>query len=173
MSDAESRVAKSTIRDRDLLEALDKAEEEHGSMAEAVRHAIATAYVAEAEPEPGSDDALPVKARQGHRKLIEWTGVGGRIELDTAESILANHLNVQKEAVRKVVIYPLKQAEAIRIHQGIHSVSVVVGTLDGDLPEDTSAAATSSKEAVADGGETRERLDELAAAGMGVSDGGE
>ena len=161
------------VRDPELVEALESASDEAGSRSEAIRLALRETYVGETEREPEQNNELPVKARDGHRKLVEWTGVGGRIELDTAESILANHLNVQKEAIRKVVIYPLKQAEAIRIHQGIHSVSVVVGTLDGDLHGDTRAAATSSRDAVADGGETRERLDELAAAGMGVNNGDE
>ncbi|GAA0507866.1 hypothetical protein SAMN04488066_101367 [Halorubrum aquaticum] len=171
---SESRVAKATIRDEGLLAALEEAEEEHGSLADALRHAVATTYAGDDDVETVYDSGLPVKAEEGHRKLVEWTGVGGRIELGTAESILANHLNIQKEAVRKVVIQPLKREDVIALHQGIHHVSIVVGKNDDEPTETESPVEPSaSKEAVADGGEARERLDELAAAGMEVADGDE
>ena len=167
----ESRVAKATIEDESLLAALEEAEEEFGSMAEALRHAVSTAYVDEDDAKAAAArDDVPAKARDAHRKLVEWAGVGGRLELDTAESVLANHLNIQKEAVRKTVIYPLKGADAVRIHQGIHTVSIIVGSLDGDDVE-VREASTPSAEPATDGGETRERLDELAAAGAEVADG--
>ncbi|TKX82505.1 hypothetical protein EXE43_29075, partial [Halorubrum sp. SS5] len=71
------------------------------------------------------------KARDAHRKLVEWAGIGGRLELNTAESVLANHLNIQKEAVRKVALQPLKANDAVALHQGLHEVTLVVGRLDG------------------------------------------
>ncbi|OYR55249.1 hypothetical protein [Halorubrum halodurans] len=163
---SDSRVAKATIRDTDLLASLEEAEEEHGSLADAVRHAVATTYAGDDDTgEVHEESGLPVKAREGHRKLVEWTGIGGRIELGTAESILANHLNIQKGAVRKVVIKPLKREEVIALHQGVHHVSIVVGSLqDGPIDADTTSEpeTTTSGEAVADGGSVRERLDELA-----------
>ncbi|MFC5277867.1 hypothetical protein ACFPM1_03665 [Halorubrum rubrum] len=165
---SESRVAKATIRDTDLLASLEEAEEEHGSLADAVRHAVATTYAGDDDTDTGREESgLPVKAKEGHRKLVEWTGHGGRIELGTAESILANHLNIQKDAVRKVVIQPLKREDVIALHQGVHHVSIVVGKLqDGSISADTTAEpeTETAGEAVADGGKTRERLDELASA---------
>ncbi|MFA9517982.1 hypothetical protein ACERIT_12320 [Halopenitus sp. H-Gu1] len=175
-----SRVAKATIEDPEILEALEEAEEEHGSMAAALRHAVATTYATDATDDTDARDTkhdLPVKAVEGYRKLVEWTGVGGRIELETAESILANHLNVQKAAVRKIVIQPLKREDVVVLHQGIHHVSIVVGRLDdGATTETTSTPADG--EAVADGGNVdtddvenaRDRLDELAAAGEEMAD---
>ena len=164
---SDSRVAKAKIEDETLLSALDDAEEEYGSMAEALRHAVSTAYVEERDAKAAADrDGVPAKARDAHRKLVEWAGIGGRLELDTAESVLANHLNIQKQAVRKTVIYPLKAADAVHIHQGIHTVSVIVGSLDGDdveVRDETAPAA----ETATDGGEARDRLDELADAVQG------
>ena len=163
------------FRDESLVEALEEAEGEHGSRSEAIRHAVATAYGGGDEVEEDEDTGLPVKAKEGHRKLVEWTGRGGRIELDTAESILANHLNIQKGAVRKVVIQPLKREDVIALHQGIHNVSIVVGDIEGDDveagDEPTADTESTSSEAATDGGEARDRIDELAAAGAEVADG--
>ena len=168
---AESRVAKATIRDGELLKALEEAEEEHGSLADALRHAVATTYAAVDDVVASDETGLPVKAKEGHRKLVEWTGIGGRIELKTAESILANHLNIRKEAVRKVVIRPLKREDVIVLHQGIHHVSIVVGTLDDEPISVESDTDATEGEIAMDGGEAREQLDELAAAGTEVADG--
>ena len=154
-----SRVAKATVRDERILQALEEAENEHGSLADAVRHAITATYGEDTDD--GDDDTgLPVKAREAHGKLVELAGVGGRLELDTAEALLANHLNIAKEAVRRTVIHELKKANAIAVHQGIHSVSVVVGRLDGEdvEPREPATAATAP---ATDGGEARERLEEL------------
>ena len=165
-----------TVRfsDEKLVAALEAAEDEHGSRSEAIRKAVATAYADGDDVEASDDSGLPVKAKEGHRKLVEWTGLGGRLELQTAESILANHLNIRKEAVRKVVIQPLKSANVIALHQGIHHVSIVVGDLDGDdveaEDEPTTDAPSTSSEAATDGGEARDRLDELAEAGTEVAD---
>jgi len=166
MGDVDERVAKANIRDRTLLEALEEAEEEHGSLAEALRHAVSTTYVNTEGGEPATQsDEIPAKARDAHRKLVEWAGVGGRLELNTAESVLANHQNIQKAAVRKTVLQPLKANDAIALHQGLHEVTLVVGRLDGDDVEAREPpASTSSEDAVADGGEARERLDELESA---------
>jgi len=159
------------FRDEELVEALEEAEGEHGSRSEAIRHAVATAYGGDDGVETSAESGLPVKAKEGHGKLVEWTGRGGRIELQTAESILANHLNIQKEAVRKVVIQPLKREEVIALHQGIHHVSIVVGSLDDEpISAETETDGVESKIAT-DGGEASDRLDELAAAGAEVADG--
>ena len=155
-----SRVAKATVRDERILQALEEAENEHGSLADAVRHAITATYGEDTNDAGLNDTGLPVKAREAHGKLVELTGVGGRLELDTAEALLANYLNIAKEAVRRTVIHELKKANAIAVHQGIHSVSVVVGRLDGKDVEPREPATASTAPAT-DGGEARERLEEL------------
>lgn len=161
---SESRVAKATIRDDARLEALAEAEEEHGSLADAIRFAVSEAYVDGDDVGETEDSVISLKAREGHRKLVEWTGIGGRIELETAESVLANHLNIKTDAIRQKVVKPLKARDVIRLHQGIHDVWIIVGSLDdATVSVDTEPDAPSHKVAT-DGGEASERLDELAAA---------
>jgi len=153
-----SRVAKATVRDERILEALEAAEDEHGSLADAVRHAIAATYGDGPDTNSHDDTRLPVKAREAHEKLVELAGMGGRLELDTAESLLANHLNIAKEAVRRTVIRQLKSENAIAVHQGIHTVSVVVGRLDGS---DIEPREPTPVVPATDGGKERNRLEEL------------
>jgi len=81
---------------------------EHGSLADAIRFAVSEAYVDGDDVGETEDSVISLKAREGHRKLVEWTGIGGRIELETAESVLANHLNIKTDAIRKMVVKPLK-----------------------------------------------------------------
>ncbi|OYR88663.1 hypothetical protein DJ71_04890 [Halorubrum sp. E3] len=170
-----SRVAKAEISDEELLAALEEAEEEHGSMAEALRHAVDTTYGTDeesSEAESEADTELPVKAREGYHKLVEWTEVGGRLELDTAKSILASHLNIPKEGVEGRIIKPLVGANVLWKGWSYENVWLVVGTLDGE-PLNAEGAPdqpepTGSNDAVAtDGGEAREQLDELAEAERG------
>jgi len=149
------------VSDPELVAALQAASDETGSKSEAIRLALREAYLGDDESDDGvNDTGLPVKAREAHGKLVELAGVGGRLELDTAEALLANHLNIAKEAVRRTVIHELKKANAIAVHQGIHSVSVVVGRLDGEGVEPREPATASTAPAT-DGGEARERLEEL------------
>ena len=167
-----SRVAKAEISDKERLAALEEAEEEHGSMAEALRHAVDTTYGADdgdAEPDRVDGGDLPVKAREGYHKLVEWAEVGGRLELDTAKSILANHLNIPKESVESRIIKPLVGANVLWKDWSYENVWVVVGTLDGeplnaDAAPETPEPAESNEAVATDGGEARERLDELAPA---------
>ena len=147
------------VSDPELVAALQAASDETGSKSEAIRLALREAYLGDVD-DAGDDTGMPVKAREAHGKLVELAGVGGRLELDTAEALLANYLNIAKEAVRRTVIHELKKANAIAVHQGIHSVSVVVGRLDGEDVEPREPATASTAPAT-DGGEARERLEEL------------
>lgn len=167
MSDG-GRVAKAPISDERRLEVLEAAEEEHGSMADAVRHALdrlADAGETEAETEPGEVD-VPPKALEGYWELVEWTEVGGRIEIETAESVLANALNIPKAGVRSRVIKPLVNENLLWKDWGHEGVWLVVGRRDGEplnAPEreSTTDSPSPSTEAATDGGEARDRLDEL------------
>ena len=177
MSDG-GRVAKAPISDERRLEVLEAAEEEHGSMADAVRHALdrlADASETEAETDPDEVD-VPAKALEGYWELVEWTEVGGRIEIGTAESVLANALNIPKPGVRSRVIKPLVNEDLLWKDWGHEGVWLVVGRRDGEplnAPEQapTADAPSTPSEAATDGGEVRDRLDELAAAGAEVADG--
>ena len=148
------------VSDPELVAALQAASDETGSKSEAIRLALREAYLGDVDDDGVENTGLPVKAREAHGKLVELAGVGGRLELDTAEALLANHLNIAKEAVRRTVIHELKKANAIAVHQGIHSVSVVVGRLDGKDVEPREPATASTAPAT-DGGEAYERLEEL------------
>ncbi|WP_435093362.1 hypothetical protein [Halorubrum sp. N11] len=167
------------IDDPELGAALAEAEEEHGSKSEAMRSALRDSLLG-TEGVSISDingRKVPQKAVEGHRKLVEYTGVGGYLELDTAESILANHLNIQKDAVRRVVIKPLNGAGVVGISQGISQVSIVVGTEANPASDEGWAKLQASQEyhtageKVDDPSEVSDRLDELAAAGAEVADG--
>ena len=168
----EERVAKAPIRDEKRLQALQEAEQEHGSMADAVRYALdrlADASATEGETDPDAVD-VPTKALEGYWELVEWTEVGGRIEIGTAESVLANKLNIPKAGVLSRVIKPLVNEGLLWKDWGHEEVWIVVGRRDGktlNAPEQEQTldgSSASSEAAVADGGETRERLEELASA---------
>ena len=172
MSDDATGLVSFRVEDPELASALEDAADSEGSKSKAIRNGLREALLGNGDDvEASAENGLPVKAKEGHRKLVEWTGRGGRIELKTAESILANHLNIQKEAVRKVVVQPLKREGVIDLHQGIHHVSIVVGTLDDEPVSVESDADSTETEIATDGGEARERLDELAAAGAEVGHG--
>ena len=172
------RVAKAPISDERRLEVLEAAEKEHGSMADAVRHALdrlADASETEAETDPTEVD-VPAKALEGYWELVEWTEVGGRIEIGTAESVLANELNIPKAGVQSRVIKPLVNESLLWKDWEYEEVWLVVGRRDGkplNAPEQepTPEASSTPSEAATDGGEVRDRLDELAAAGAEVADG--
>ena len=177
MSD-DGRVAKAPISDEKRLKVLEAAEEEHGSMADAVRHALdrlADASETEAETVPDEVD-VPAKALEGYWELVEWTEVGGRIEIGTAESVLANALNIPKPGVRSRVIKPLVNENLLWKDWAHEGVWLVVGRRDGEPlndPKEASRleASSTSSQAATDGGEARERLEELAEADTEVTDG--
>ncbi|TKX86951.1 hypothetical protein EXE43_05555 [Halorubrum sp. SS5] len=166
----DERVAKAPIREERRLEALEAAEEEHGSMAAALRHALdrlADASETEAETDPEAVD-VPAKALKGYWELVDWEDVGGRIEIGTAESVLANALNIPKPGVRSRVIKPLVNENLLWKDWGHDGVWLVVGRRDGkplNSPEQEPDAPS-----VADSQSPRDRLDELAAAGAGVGE---
>jgi len=116
---SDKRVAKASISDGQLLEALEQAEEEHGSMAAAVRHAIERTY--------GDGLATMTREKRAHKTLIEAFGHGSRVGLRTVESSLAQEM---------------QDVEA------------------------RDSAATSAAQAT-DGGEARNRLEELSNAEVG------
>jgi hypothetical protein len=97
----EERVAKAPIRDEKRLEVLEAAKREHGSMADALRHALdklADTIETEAETDPTEVD-IPAKALEGYWELVDWADVGDRMEIGTAESVLANALDIPKPGV--------------------------------------------------------------------------
>src|SRR6056297_397539 len=113
------RVAKATISDAELLEALEAAEDEHGSMANAVRHAIESTY--------GDDEGELTRLMRAHMELIDTFGAGSRIGLETAESTLAQSMQIPKDEVRSTLLTPMTAEGWIAIHQGLYDVTVIIG----------------------------------------------
>jgi hypothetical protein len=120
------RVAKATIEDGELLEALEAAEEEHGSMADALRYALRATYAGDDTADERVDTGLPKAAREGYAALREHVNVGDRMALDAAEAIVAQRVQLRKETVRNSVIKKLHNAGWIVVEQGIHEVGIVV-----------------------------------------------
>ena len=111
------RVVKATISDAALLEAIEAGEERHGSMAEAVRHALKETYAASREQN---------RIARAHKELVDRYGAG-RIGLETAESTLAQSQSIPKDEVRSQLLTPMARTGRIAIHQGLYQVSVVIG----------------------------------------------
>lgn len=166
------------VRDERLSEQLDEAAEEYGSRSEAVRVALQEKYLdgedADCDAVPDELADVPLKGRDGYYELVDFVGEGGHLELEAAESILANHLNIGTRSVRNVVTRPLVDAGALAIRQGVHEVAVVVRPLEDpaenadadELPDDGDGADGDGPtvDAPEDAGD---RLDELANAEVG------
>ena len=159
------RVAKASIEDEDLLAALEALEEEHGSMADAVRHAIRTA-----SSDDGTDTTtahgLPKAARDGYAALREHANVGERLALDAAEGIVAQRVQLRKSTVRSTVIRKLHAAGWISVHTGIQSVGVIIRdrtASDGGYDDNAVVArSTESADNVETIEEAEAELDKLA-----------
>ena len=159
----EERVAKATIRDERRLKALEAAEGEHTTMADVVRHALdrlADANEIEADTSPDAVD-VSTQALRGYWELVEWAEVGGRIDIGTAKSVLANKLNIPKSGVLSQVIKPLVDENLLWKDWAHEEVWLVVGRRDGEVLNAPEEKPT-SPEAATDGGAVNERLDELA-----------
>ncbi|WP_256545383.1 hypothetical protein [Halobellus inordinatus] len=166
------RVAKASIEDDSLLEALEAAEDEHGSMAEAVRHAIRATYAADTDTDAttGTGTDLPTDLRDGYRALCKRYGRDSRIGLASAKSAIAEATKTPKEDTIRTVIEPLRQRGYLGVHTGRDHVAIIIpdrvasdgGRDTGDRetgPDaedvDEEFARLDSAEPVTDGGEER------------------
>jgi hypothetical protein len=177
------------ISDPERAEKLLAAEEEHGSRSEAVRQAIDVAY----GEETGSSEGLSEAARKAHQKLIEFRGAGEKMSLDAAESIMAQRINLEANVVRKTVTKELVREGLLVVNIGQDGAGAVIRAPDnpastskpveryphGALERNPRLVANpkadegspyrspGKTETATDGGEARERLDEIAAAERG------
>jgi hypothetical protein len=170
------RVAKASIDDEELLAALDEAEEQHGSMAEALRHALRTTYADDTAAGNDVDTGLPKAAREGYAALREHANPCERLALDAAEGIVAQRVQLRKATVRSTVIRKLHAAGWIDIEQGIHRVSIIVrdrAASDGGRDDRSVVAKTTANAADVETVKQAEaELDQLANA-TPAADGGE
>jgi hypothetical protein len=137
------RTAKADIDDPELLAALEKAEEEHGSMAEALRHAVRTTYVETEEGYPAVPADIPRDLRAGYAALIDRYGTGSRVAIESAKSVIAQATKTPAEETKRTVIEPLRQRGYLGIHTGIKQVGVFIperpATDGGHSPDDCDA----------------------------------
>ena len=122
-------MTRDTVRldDEELKAAIEERAEELGSRSEAYREAVRRAFLeADETTADGETSGLPKAAREGYAALREHAGPGERMSIDTAESIIAQRVQLRKETVRSSVIRKLHGAGWLAIEQGIHQVSVVI-----------------------------------------------
>ncbi len=133
------RRVRSRINDDERLKALEAAAEEHGSEAEAIRHAIDVVYVdGDDEDNASTRHDLPTDLSDAYGALVDRYGTDSRIGLESAKSVVAQATKTPADATEKTVLEPLRQRGYIGVHPGRASVTVII-------PERTAA----------DGGERR------------------
>jgi len=108
------------VDDPEIVAALNDAE----NKSEATRQALREAYAAESDTDRSGD--VPPKAAEAYDWLIDYCGVGGRIGIETARSLIAQKFQIKTDAVDNLVIRPLNNNDWIGVNQGIQSVSIVV-----------------------------------------------
>lgn len=127
------------IRDPELKDALDDAEDEHGSKSEALRNAIREAYV-DGDEIPDAKRFLPddPEVQRGYQILREEAApYTHRVDADTAKSRIANRLNIPKSAVKRRIILPLKRQRVA----GESVVEPIWGVLKVRQPDELEALA--------------------------------
>jgi hypothetical protein len=120
------RTAKANIDDPELLAALEEAEEDHGSMAEALRYALRATYGGDDETDPTIKADLPTDLRDGYAALRDRYGTGSRIGLQSAKSVVAQATKTPAEDTKRTIIEPLRQRGYLGVHTGIKQVTVII-----------------------------------------------
>jgi hypothetical protein len=124
------RRVRARINDEDRLDAIEAAAEEHGSLADAMRHAIDVAYC-----DTGTDDDdvgstiapdLSNDLRDGYTALVDRYGTDSRIALDTAKSVIAQATQTPAESTENSVIEPLRQRGYLGVNPGRRRVTVII-----------------------------------------------
>jgi hypothetical protein len=140
------RRVRSRINDDERLKALEAAAEEHGSEAEAIRHAIDVVYVdGDDEDNASTRHDLPTDLSDAYGALVDRYGTDSRIGLESAKSVVAQATKTPADATEKTVLEPLRQRGYIGVHPGRASVTVII-------PERTAAENQTLDGFVTDGG---------------------
>lgn len=123
MSTDEQRTVQARIKDPELLEAVEAAEERHGTTTAALEAALREAYLEDEDDTEG----LSTLAVRGYRELRKHgDGERSRIGVGVAESVVANACNIKKEDVRASVFEPLRRHGKIGLFRGVRSVDIIV-----------------------------------------------
>lgn len=118
------------IEDERLLNRLEDEADRLGSQSEAVRVALREALLeneSDNEDNSGTQDGeLPRKASAGYEAIREFWEVGDTLEIETAESIIAQELQISKEVCRRAVIKPLVNRRYLLKRQTMRAVFIEV-----------------------------------------------
>ncbi|TKX70932.1 hypothetical protein [Halorubrum sp. GN11GM_10-3_MGM] len=163
---AGERVA-ARVSDDDLLDALDDAAEDHGSKSEAIRAALRETY---GDRDAVGDDVIDAvlpddpMVKRGYRILVEEAApFTSRIDVEAAESRIADRTNLPSNVVRRRVINPLARHRV----GGDPIVKPVWGVLVVRPPEDLAEFVPTEDDAPSDS--PSDDLEELTAAGEAVA----
>lgn len=138
-----SKDIRARINDEELANQIEEAAEEHGSISEAVRHAISHTYgdtdETTDEPETVVDRLNESSLRKAHRCLwsISRGRDGGRENVghtsaDAAMSVLAQEFSVNKAAVKPMYLTALKSESVIDVDPG--QSQTIIYVVDPDAP---------------------------------------
>jgi Arc/MetJ-type ribon-helix-helix transcriptional regulator len=107
------------VDDEDLEEFLDDVD----NKSEAVREALRLYRL---QHEAIEDDRLTGAQRSAYRWMREQTGVGGRLRLEVARTVLAQTLSRKKDLIKYTVLQPLENLGYIDVSAGMQSVTITV-----------------------------------------------
>jgi Arc/MetJ-type ribon-helix-helix transcriptional regulator len=121
MSENSSTHVTARITDDELQEILEQQADKHGSQSEAIREALRQMSMDDA-----TDTELPDKAHEGYRILRDYCAVGDTVDIESAESLVAQELQINADAVRRMVIRPLVEKKYLEKRQTMQRVVVTV-----------------------------------------------
>lgn len=121
MSNNDSEHVTVRITDDELQQILQSKADECGSQSEAIREALRRM------PKDGETDTeLPDKAHEGYGILRDYCTVGDTVDIESAESLIAQELQINADAVRRMVIKPLVEKRYLEKSQTMQRVYVTV-----------------------------------------------
>lgn len=116
----ESKRVTVRVDDPEIVAALEDAD----TQSDAVRAALRQTYGGDTAHTADGD--VPEKAAEAYDWLIDYCGIGGRIDIEAARSLIAQKFQINKAAVDNLVIRPLDNEDWIGVQQGMQAVSLVV-----------------------------------------------
>jgi hypothetical protein len=126
------------LKDPELQDAIEEAEEEYGNRSEAIRAALRVAYTGDGDAPTVTAEGGPTKkAVEAHQWMVNYAGIGGRIGIDTARSLIAQKFQIKAKTIDNLIIRPLHANEWIAVSQGLHDVALVVKERPTDAPNAT------------------------------------
>jgi len=126
------------LKDPELQQAVDEAEDEYGNRSEAIRAALRVAYTSEGDAATVTSDGGPTpKAIEAHEWMVDYAGIGGRIGVETARSLIAQKFQIKSKTITNLIFRPLQRNDWISVDTGLHKVAIVVKPRPDATTEDT------------------------------------